>query len=507
MLGKEAAAKWGRVGTFGLSWPLLCALFAAAWVLYGQPFDKKILSDADTYWHIAAGRWMLENGTILSADPFSHSLPGTHWTAHEWLAEVLLAGTYRAGGWGGVVVLVAILFAGTMGYLARFLLERMEPVYALLFTVFAAAMLSGHLLARPHALVWPLLAVWVGALVTAGERGDGPPLKVLPLMTLWANLHGSFTLGLALAAVLACDAVLRSPEYSRRVAIGRWSGFVGLAVAAAMLTPWGGRGLWFPFELMGMSFAPKIIGEWRSPDFQKFQLLEVWLMLMLALGWTGRGRVPWLRLIVILGLAHLALKHQRHISVLGLTVPFFLASPLAAHWRATKVSGQNVEALDRFFVALAAPARRGAVVGSALIMAVLAAGVFLSPRFLPAAARTPDAAVQAVVEAGVGGRVLNSYNFGGYLIFKGVPVFIDGRADMYGDRFLKRFMEAVQLHNGDSLPELLSEYRISWTLFEPKTPVLAVLDRLPGWKRIYADEVAVVHVREGNSAAASGASK
>jgi hypothetical protein len=66
---------------------------------------------------------------------------------------------------------------------------------------------------------------------------------------------------------------------------------------------------------------------------------------------------------------------------------------------------------------------------------------------------------------------------------------------MYGDRLLQRQFEALELRNGDALTQLLADYHIGWTLLEPHTPAVALLDRLPAWRRVYADEVAVVHVR------------
>lgn len=494
-LGSEPSS----VRTFGASWPLLVALLALIGVLSNTHFSK-LLADPDTYLHLAIGRWILENGAVPKIDPFSHSMPGAAWTAHEWLSGVVFYGVHYVAGWAGLVVATALLFAGTLAYVMRFLLARMEPVHALLFTALTASMAMGHLLARPHILVWPLLAVWVGSLINAGEHGRGPAWRLLPLMVLWANLHGSFTLGLALGAALALDAVLMCPPGQRLTAAWPWAGFITLSVVAAMVTPSGWRGLWFTVHMMQMTYGLDVIIEWRSPDFHKFQTLELWLMLLLAIACSGRMRLPWLRLLLMLGLTHLALKHQRHVSILGLVTPFLVATPMARQWRATAGAARDAESLDRVFRAFAAPAQPGAVAAAALLTTLLIGTVLQSDRFEPVAANTPEAAVQAAVRAGVIGPVFNSYRFGGYLVYSGVPVFIDGRADMYGDAMVKRQLDAVSLGKPEDLPQLLEDYRIGWTLLESDAPALALLDRMPGWRRIYADAVAVVHVRDGGSA-------
>jgi hypothetical protein len=108
----------------------------------------------------------------------------------------------------------------------------------------------------------------------------------------------------------------------------------------------------------------------------------------------------------------------------------------------------------------------------------------------PAGRYTPAAALAAARQNQIAGPVFNEFNFGGFLIFSGVPTFIDGRADVYGDRFLRRYIRP------EDLPGLLSQYRITWTLLGVRHPHVLLLDHLPGWRRLYADAVAVVHVRE-----------
>ena len=480
--------------TLGLSWPLLVALAAALSVLGSTSIN--VLADPDTYLHIAAGRWMLAHGSVPTADPFSHSMPGTSWVAHEWLSELVLSGIYQGFGWAGLGGLMALVFAGTLAYLMRFLLSRLEPVHALLLTTYAACMLAGHLLARPHVLAWPLLAVWVGALVHASEHDRAPPWWLIPLMAVWANLHGGFMLGIALACGLALDATVSQAPGQRRACAWLWARFIALAVVAAMVTPSDWRGLLFPFQMVNMSESLDMIGEWSSPNFHRPQLLEIWLMLTLGLACSGRLRLPWVRMLMVLALTHLALKYQRNVSILGLVAPFLVAAPLARQWRASSRSGRDVQAMDRVFHALTAPAQLRALVGATMVVGLSMALAAQSDHFVPAANYTPEAAMQAARRAGVSGAVFNSYEYGGYLIFKGTPVFIDGRADLYGDAMMKRHLDATTLAEPQALPTLLNDYRIGWTLLHPGTPALFSLDRMPGWRRVYADDVAVVHMRE-----------
>jgi hypothetical protein len=115
----------------------------------------------------------------------------------------------------------------------------------------------------------------------------------------------------------------------------------------------------------------------------------------------------------------------------------------------------------------------------------------------PAAENTPHAAIAASAMARTA-PILNHYNFGAYLDFIGIRPFIDGRAEAYGAAFVMRYHRATTIADPDDLARLLDEYRIGVTLFRPTAPAVVMLDRMAGWRRVYADEVAVLHEkREG----------
>jgi hypothetical protein len=114
--------------------------------------------------------------------------------------------------------------------------------------------------------------------------------------------------------------------------------------------------------------------------------------------------------------------------------------------------------------------------------------------FTPAADITPAAAVKSFDIAKTG-PILNDYGFGGYLDYVGIPPFIDGRAELYGGAFTLRHDRALSLQNLPDFLRMLDEFKIGVTLLAPGTAAIGLLDRLPDWKRIYADDIAVVHVR------------
>lgn len=487
----DAVWAWDRLIP---SWPLLVAL-----VVFGRLLAARtaLLNDPDTYLHITAGRWILAHGALPVQDPFSHSMPGASWISSEWLAQIVFALVYDHFGWSGMILLAAASVAIAAGLLTHFLLRRWPPLPVLIAVVAAIGVLQPHCLARPHVLVLPLLVLWSAVLLRARDDGRGPPYAALLIMALWTNLHGSFVFGLAFAAFLALEAVWQADGRSRIVEARRWGLFALAAVAAALLTPHGFAGLATPLHLMTLPALQATFIEWRSPDFQQFPALELWLLGVLLVGFTLGVRLPATRLVLLLGLVHMALQHTRHADILVTVGPLALAAPLAPNLAALlggQAGGRAPSRLGVWFARLARPSGAPAAAVAAVLAAGLALPLMLRPVERGDDAVTPGGAVAAAQRLGLTGPVLNSQQFGGYLIFRGIPSFFDGRIEMYGNAFLA---EAFNAENGDepALSRLLARHRIAWTLLLPQSGAAGVMDRRPGWERVHADDRAVIHRR------------
>jgi hypothetical protein len=477
-----------------LSWPLIAAL-----VTLLRPLSDRmaLLNDPDTYLHVAAGRWMIDHAALPFHDPFSHSLQGILWIPHEWLAEVVLAAIYGVLGWSGVVLAAMLCFAAAVALLTRRLLAHFEPFSGLILAGLSSALLLQHLLARPHILALPLLVAWPAALFSARDKGRTPSLLILPLMTLWANLHGSFMVGLALTGFVAAEAALTTPGRMRWTALRQWSVFTLLAALAALVTPNGLDGVLLPFRFMGMSTLQSSFNEWLSPNFQTWQPLELWLLGTIFIALAVGLRLPLLRLLLLLGLFHLALAHARHGDFVAVVAPLAVAASLGPQL-AARIHPTGPSPLSQRLIALTRPANALGLALAAAILLAISTSMLLRPIERADSPATPGAAVAAAQRLDLSGPVLNSEIFGGYLIFSGVPTFIDGRIEMYGDPFLARY---VAIENGDAatLRELLEQYHITWTLLDPRQGAAPVMTTLPGWRRVYEDAYAVIDVRKAVS--------
>lgn len=459
--------------------PFWVAAFVYALLL---SLGNRLLADPDSYWHITSGQWMLSHHQVPTADPFSFTMRGAHWISFEWLSQLAYAGAFALGGWNGVVVLASAAIAAAFGLLAYFLLRQLAPQGMLILILAALVLASPHMLARPHALALPVMVAWAGILVGRLDRGDGPPYAALPLMLLWANLHGSFALGLALIAPVAAEAVLAVRPKRRNEVAARWAFFAVLAFTAACVTPYGPGMFAAIYRTLMLGNALSIIGEWRPQNFGHPAPFELLFLFGIGLALYRGVKLPPIRILVLLGLLHLALSQARHADALAMLAPIFLAAPLAVHAPArAKISAETKLDLP------------------AAALAVVLAGIFTLLGMslhsnAPDPRNTPQAAI-AASDIAHAGPVLNDYAFGGYLIYAGIPPFIDGRGEIYGADFILRHHRAVTLQDLPDFVRLLDEYRIRSTLLAPGTPAVALLDRLPGWRRVYADNIAVVHRR------------
>jgi hypothetical protein len=377
--------------------------------------------------------------------------------------------------------------AGTLGLLTRLLMDKLAPIPALALSTAALVLVAGHTLARPHILALPIMVAWVGGLIRAVDRGRAPSLALLPLMVLWANLHGGFTLGLALIAPIAAEAVWTADRSKRRQVAIAWARFATLAACAACVTPYGPESILVTYRILGLGDALRIIGEWLPQDFSRIRPFEVLLLMGLGFALSYRVTVPPLRLVVLLGLLHLALAHVRNGEILGLLGPLLLAAPLAQQFqKLARAPDDAVAATSRL-----AP---GILIALCIVIGTATVARSALAPFTPRAEITPAVAVDAIKRARAG-PVFNDYEFGGYLISAGVPPFIDGRTELYGGVFMARHHYAVALMDLPGFLQLLEQYRIGATLLAPSRPAVALLDRLPGWQRIHSDDIAVVHVR------------
>jgi hypothetical protein len=450
--------------------PLLIAILLIPAVLGSS---SMIFNDGDVSWHIATGQWILDHRAIPQTDPFSFTWGGKPWVPIEWLAEVMLGGAYWLAGHSGVAALVtaALMALHAIVFLnaRRSIRSALLPVVAMDFVLIPMA------LARPHVLIWPLLAFWVWLMLRAREQDRSPPLPAALLLTVWANMHGSFVLGLGIAGAFGLEALVSASDRGR--ALRQWLVFGIACLIAVFINANGLTGVWHPFYMAGQATLP-LVQEWQpsSPSVTPF-FFAVLAVTLGLIAWK-RPRLHAVRWLILGGLLLLALFQVRHQSVLAIVAAMLLPQGFARGTvRATAVG----------------PGARIAVVAGAILL-VVARG--LMPIQLPENDSNPWKLIAAVPAPLRSEPVLNGYSMGGPLILSGIRPFIDGRADMYGDEFVANY---ARLAKGDpaTFDRAVRRWNIRWAILPVGAKAMIGLVERSGWRRIASDKVGVVYAREG----------
>jgi hypothetical protein len=446
---------------------------------------NQLLNDPDTMWHITVGQWMLDHRAVPETEVYSFTMRGQPWISMYWVAQVLYAKAYSIFGWSGPVVLAAAGSAATFALLAKLLSRHLSETATTMFVAAALALTAPHLLARPHVLALPVMVAWVGGLIAAADRRDAPSFWLLPLIALWANLHGGFVLGLMLVAPIALDAVVSADAASRKSLARRWAVFGLAALVAGCCTPYGWNSMLAAKKVLMLGSVLPLITEFRPVDFGSLGTFEICLLLGIGLALLRGIQLPPTRILLLLGLLHMALYQSRATEILALLAPLVLAVPLAKQIGGAEVSNSS-----------APPPPRGLLFAGVAIVLMAGTVAYASvARFEPNARQSPVAAVAALKKMNLT-RVFNDYDFGGYLIANGVAPFIDGRAEIYGEKFFVDHYAATGLTEPENLFRLLDEYKIEATLMRTQSPATKLLDHIDGWQKVYADDIATIHVRK-----------
>src|ERR1700760_1696094 len=443
-----------------------------------------LLIDPDTMWQITVGQWIIDHRAVPTTDVYSFTMRGQPWISTQWLAQVLYAKTYAVAGWSGPVVLASSAIAATFALLTKFLSKRLSESTTLVFVAAALALTVPHLLARPHVLAMPVMVVWVGGLIAAADRRRAPSFWLLPLMVLWANLHGGFVFGLFLIAPVGLDDVVGAGEKMRKTLALRWALFAMLALGASCCTPYGWNALLASQKILELGGALPLIQEWKPTQFGGLGAFEIFLLLGIGFALLRGIKLPPTRILLLLGLLHMAFAQGRAVEILALLAPLVIAAPLAR-----QIGGNELPASN------ATPSRAVLFASIGLAMMTGPIAYCSAHRFEPNPHSAPVAAVTELKTFHFT-RVFNDYDFGGYLISQGVSPFIDGRTELYGEKFFVDHNAASGLMEPENLFRLLDQYDIDATLMRTQSAATKLLDHMDGWQKVYSDDIATIHVRK-----------
>jgi hypothetical protein len=460
--------------------------------------------DGDAWWHIHAGREILESGQLSGRNTWTIASSGEPWISQDWLGNVLMAALFGGGGWGltalslffGCVVVIAF---GLLWLAAR---TRGNAPWLVQVTVFSAGLIvAGPIIGvRVQTLDLLFAAASVWALWQYRSTRKHAVLLALPVLgALWANVHGGwpmlFILGGAFVTGEVIDRVAhRSPEGDTLgradfIALG---GVLIVSALAMMLNPHGFRVYSWPFDAVAITALRDFVVEWAPPNPNRFegQVTYAFIGVVVApLLLLGHRSLRAADALWLLGLTAMTLSSVRFALFLGPIVAAIAASAIATRSQShDSHKGSSSGSLRR--------------VGFAVIVLAATVGILISIGRANPAAQTsqigqfvPIGAADWVDAHRPNARIFNTYSWGGYLGWRlphSMP-YIDGRADIYGDAPIRSYAAALNVTEDPST--LLDEAAIDTVLVKPTAPIAHWLAGSDGWQQVYSDATAVMWVR------------
>jgi hypothetical protein len=442
------------------------------------------ITDPDIWWHLKTGEYIAAHKTIPHTDPFSYTRAGQPWIAHEWLSELLLFELERSIGFGALILVFSAILCAAFFFL--YLRCGPAPYIAGVLTLFGAWATAPVWGVRPQIFSLLLTSLWL-FLLERSERNPKLLWWTVPLTLLWVNLHAAFALGLALSALFLIGEFFENKLARRSQQNLRHAAFILLFdLLIVPLNPNGLRMFSYPFETLRSPAIQNYIVEWASPNFHR---PEYWLFLLTILGafatlTCSRLQLRPRDLLLLLVSLYASLCSIRMIPLFILIAVPLIAQRLG-NWPHISPRPQRNPASRTFLNAVI----------------VLSMVIFASVRITQVIQRLPQAEAQQFPAAAVAylqshppaGPIFNHYDWGGYLIWNlhpAIPVFIDGRTDLYGEPLLHDFADLYQFRG--PWQQILQRWRIQTVLVPSASALATGLRGAPGWTVSYHDSQATI---------------
>lgn len=475
-------------------------------------FMAKVLAphfeDPDFYWHIKTGEYLLSTWPLPKGDIFTYTHAGSPWVLSEWLAQIVLYSVFAVTGYFGMAVLVATMcaFCGWLIYL-NCCKQMNNPVYAIMVAV-VCSLFFMMTAPRPYLFSFVFFAATLFVLLEFKYFQRDRLLALLPvILLLWANTHGGFFIGLVLLFLFCGCEWLKLGfkaqgvlEPARLKKLSLWS---AAALAITVINPQYFHLWWYPIEAILLSGDTQTINEWQSPSFhvpitQGFLVLVLFFFAVQA--WTRR-RPDITELAVPLVFIASAFVSVRNMPLAAIALAPFLAMNLTrVSLPAKATSNGGAVVLDRGIAITPSAAAqkpladRHEQILNWVLLVVSGAALALS---YPTQRKNQEAAVATYLPVGatdflianhIQGRMFNSYQYGGYLIFRLYPVqqvFIYGWTDMYQDGF-------VQIHDAilqarPNWKALFDRYDIDYVVCESNAALRQLLLQEGRFRLVFDD--------------------
>ncbi|HOW58110.1 MAG TPA: hypothetical protein PLO78_00125 [Candidatus Omnitrophota bacterium] len=460
--------------------------------------------DPDLWWHLKTGQVIVTQG-IPRMDIFSFTMYGKPWITHEWLSEVFLWAIHAFGGPPALIIAFALL--GVLIFNLVYFTCAGRPFLAFPLTLLACWTSKYMWGPRPQVMNILMVAVFMWLLENIRQKKlSWQWFYLFPfLIMLWVNLHSGYLIGvMVLFTFLAGDALqifLRKSEEGTFGEKNLWHLTIVsfLSPVVALVNPSGFKIWHYPFETLRSQAMQQGILEWLSPDFHHpFYKPFIAVMVLGAFAFMATHRKRNItEMFLYAGTMAAGLISRRHI-------PFFAVVAVPIISRALLDCFQD----SKWWLFLEEkilspkPSRIVQIVNTVLVISVLAVtGQRTSQQILSneivIRGEFPVEAIKFMKEKGITKlHGYNEYGWGGFLIWNDIPVFIDGRVDMYGGAFFRMWANIYDLQskNWTEMYSIFKQFDVRYVLLKSNSLLAAVLRTNQDWAEAFRDRTASLFI-------------
>jgi len=416
------------------------------------------IADLDFWWHLKTGQITLEQKQFQRTEIYSFTAAGREYIDHEWLFQVVMFWFYSKFGPAGAIVLKCAIFSLIYVLTTKYLLQQASSPF-LIFAIQILSICGGmpRMIERPE-IFTALFFITTFLIVDYSLRNHKRAILMFlpPLFVIWSNFHAAVILGLVLLGIFAAGLVLeflmkreQYPTYynSSLKDLGVIVLLLVVCAVASGLNPYGYRVLTVPFELTSIINSGILNNdEWKKPSPFTLPFYYLCVLFGFAVALLNFRRLSVIHFLLMGFFAYISMKYIRNTGMFCWFLPLFVAPYVKNLSQQYKLQIQIAAAL---------------MLASLIYLTTIA---FPFERGIGIASYFPQHISSFTKQQNLQGNMLNSYAFGGYLIWSLYPerkIFIDGRNEVYLPLLQKIVKSRADNRQWN---QLLNEYQIDYAL-------------------------------------------
>lgn len=430
--------------------------------------------ESDYFWHIKVGEYIFHNG-IIKKDVFSWSTFGKEWISHEWLFEIyiyilkILFSKFHLiiYGFSCIFLLLSILFlSNESNYLKNIPFSLLWLSFAIIF--------SSYMQGRPNLISFNLLAITMLLLFDNYKNKNSKRIYFLPFISiLWSNVHGGssnlvylFCLIFYLCSFFEFDSAKVISKKISTIQRKRFFIVFFLCIFATNLNIHGYKMLLYPYQNMLDSTMLMSIQEWQPIDLNvishyPYVLLTSFIFFILLF---SKKKINFLDLILFLLSIFLGFKSIRFCSYTYIIMSFIIFNYIE-------------------------PRKEDKGTRTLLVFCSIVFLAIFSLNYKKIIHNTNKEILSLeiidVLKEEKPLRLFNAYNIGGELIYNNIPVFIDGRADLYSNDYLNDYL--VIQNTSKNFELLIAKYDFDYYLVYENSNISEYLKNNNSYNLIFED--------------------